>query len=118
MPPLVEKSSKLLKVNENLIRRKTEAAKVAAAEREKKKIHDPSLVTDLEKKTISKKRVDSVSEEEKHVMAEEKHPNNEEPVGKRARIDPIVETDEDVDILLTPQFEPSTYYPPPPKGKH
>jgi hypothetical protein len=51
-------------------------------------------------------------------MAEEKHPNNEEPVGKRARIDPIVETDEDVDILLTPQFEPSTYYPPPPKGKH
>jgi hypothetical protein len=50
-------------------------------------------------------------------MAEEKHPNNEEPVGKRARIDPIVETDEDVDILLTPQFEPSTYYPPPPKGK-
>jgi hypothetical protein len=64
MPPLVEKSSKLLKVNENLIRRKTEAAKVAAAEREKKKIHDPSLVTDLEKKTISKKRVDSVSEEE------------------------------------------------------
>jgi hypothetical protein len=37
LPLLVEKSSKLLKFNKNLIRRKTEAAKVAAAEREKKK---------------------------------------------------------------------------------
>jgi hypothetical protein len=71
LPPLVEKSSKLLKVNENLTRRKTEAAKVAAAEREKKKIHDPSPVIDLEKKTISKKRVASISEEEKCVVDEE-----------------------------------------------
>jgi hypothetical protein len=31
----------LLKVNETLARRKAEAAKVAVAEREKKKIHDP-----------------------------------------------------------------------------
>jgi hypothetical protein len=61
-PPLVEKSSKLLKVNENLIRCKTEAAKVAAAESEKKKVHDPSPVIELEKKTISKKRVSSTSE--------------------------------------------------------
>jgi hypothetical protein len=97
MPPLDEKSSKLLKVNENLIRRKTEAAKVAAAEREKKKVHDPSLVIDLEKKTISKKRVSSTSEEEKHVVAEETRPEDEEPSGKRVRI------------------EPSTRYPP--KGK-
>jgi hypothetical protein len=115
LPPLVEKSSKLLKVNENLVRRKTEAAKVAAAEREKKKIHDPSPVIDLEKKVISKKRVASVSKEEKCVVAEEKCPDDKEPTGKRAWIDPIAETDEDVDILSTPGIEPSTYYPP--KGK-
>jgi acyl-CoA reductase-like NAD-dependent aldehyde dehydrogenase len=41
LPPLAEKSTKLLKVNETLARRKAEAAKVATAEREKKKIHDP-----------------------------------------------------------------------------
>jgi hypothetical protein len=84
LPPLVEKSSKLLKVNENLIRRKTEAVKVAAAEREKKKIHDPSPMIDLEKKTISKKRVVSTLKEEKHVVAEETRPDNEEPARKRA----------------------------------
>jgi hypothetical protein len=42
LPPLAEKSSKLLKVNETLARSKTEAAKVTAAEREKKKVHDSS----------------------------------------------------------------------------
>jgi hypothetical protein len=47
LPPLAEKSSKLLKINENLARRKTEEAKVAAAEREKKKIHESSPVVDL-----------------------------------------------------------------------
>jgi hypothetical protein len=36
LPPLAEKSTKLLKVNETLARCKAEAAKVAAAEREKK----------------------------------------------------------------------------------
>jgi hypothetical protein len=40
LPPLVENSSKLLRINENLARRKTEAANVVAAEREKKKVHD------------------------------------------------------------------------------
>jgi hypothetical protein len=115
LPPLVEKSSKLLKVNENLVRRKTEAAKVAAAEREKKKIHDLSPVTDLEKKVISKKRVASVSEEEKHVVAEGKCHDNEEPVGKKGVKRPDRRDSEDVDILSTPQIEPSTYYSP--KGK-
>jgi hypothetical protein len=42
LPPLAEKSIKLLKVSETLARRKAEAAKVATPEREKKKIHDPS----------------------------------------------------------------------------
>jgi hypothetical protein len=52
LPPLAEKSSKLLKINENLARRKTEAAMVAAAEREKKKIHESSPAVDLEKKVV------------------------------------------------------------------
>jgi hypothetical protein len=82
LPPLAEKSSKLLKVNENLVRCKTEAAKVAAAEREKKKTHDPSPASDLEK-VISKKRVASMSEDEKRVVSEERRRDNEEPAGKR-----------------------------------
>jgi hypothetical protein len=114
-PPLAKKSSKLLKIDENFSRRKTEAAKVAAAEREKKKIHDPSPAIDLEKKVVSRKRVVGVLEEEKRVVAKEKGSDDEEPAGKRARTDPVAETDEDVDILLTPQIQPSTFYPP--KGK-
>jgi hypothetical protein len=35
LPPLVEKPSKLMKISENLIRRKTEVVKVAAVEKEK-----------------------------------------------------------------------------------
>jgi hypothetical protein len=37
LPPLAEKSTKLLKVNETLARRKAEAAKVAAAENREEK---------------------------------------------------------------------------------
>jgi hypothetical protein len=98
-----------------LTRRKTEAAKVAAAEREKKKIHDPSPVTDLEKKVVSKKRIASASEEAKRVVAKEKGPDDDEPAEKRARIDPVAETNDDVDILSTPQIQPYTFYLP--KGK-
>jgi hypothetical protein len=86
LPPLAEKYSKLLKINENLARRKTEAAKVAAAEREKKKIHESSPAVDLEKKVVSKKRPASASEKEKHVVAKEKGPDDDEPAGKRARL--------------------------------
>jgi hypothetical protein len=82
LPPLAEKSSKLLKVNKNLVRRKTEATKVATAEREKKKIHDPSPVADLENKIISKKRVANVSEEEKRVVAEKNATSTRSPLGK------------------------------------
>jgi hypothetical protein len=115
LPPLAEKSSKLLKISENLTRRKTEVAKVAAAEREKKKIHDPFPVFDLEKKVVSKKRIANASEEAKHVVAKEKGPDDDEPARKRAQIDPVAETDDDVDILSTPQIQPCTFYPP--KGK-
>jgi hypothetical protein len=115
LPPLVEKSSKLLKVNKTLKRHKTETAKVAVAKREKKKVHNPSPVIELEKKTISKKRVASIPYQEKHVVAAKMRLEDEEPTGKRARIDPVTEKDEDIDILSTPQIEPSTRYPS--KGK-
>jgi hypothetical protein len=115
LPPLAEKSSKLLKINENLTQRKSEAARVAAAEMEKKKIHDPSLATDLEKKVVSRKRIASASEGAKHAIAKEKGPDDDEPTEKRVRIDPIAKTDENVDILSTPQIQPYTFYPP--KGK-
>jgi uncharacterized membrane-anchored protein len=76
LPPLAEKSSKLLKVNENLIRRKTEAAKLAATKKEKKKVHEPSPVPEFEKKTISKRKISNVSEQEKHVVTVEEQPES------------------------------------------
>jgi hypothetical protein len=112
LPPLAEKSSKLLKVNETLARRKTEAAKVAAAEREKKKVHDSSPTADLEKRVISKKRPVEASEKEKCVTIKGKGPDDDEPSGKKARANPVAETDEDVDILSAPQIQPCTSYPP------
>jgi hypothetical protein len=112
LPPLAEKSTKLLKVNETLARRKAEAAKVAAAEREKKKVHDPSPAADAEKRVTSKKRSSEASERGKCVTIKEKGPDDDEPSGKRARADPVAETDEDVDILSTPQIQPCTTYPP------
>jgi hypothetical protein len=112
LPPLAEKSTKLLKVNETLARRKAEAAKVAAAEREKKKVHDPSPAADAEKRVTSKKRSSEASERGKRVTIKEKGPDDDEPSGKRAQADPVVETDEDVDILSTPQIQPCTTYPP------
>jgi hypothetical protein len=59
-------------------------AKVAAATREKKKVHDAPPVIELEKKTISKKRISSTSIQEQHIVAEEQQPKGAEPVGKKA----------------------------------
>jgi hypothetical protein len=112
LPPLAEKSTKLLKVNETLARRKAEATKVAATEREKKKVHDPSPAADTDKKMASKKRPLEARERGKRVTIKEKGPDDDEPSGKRARADPVAETDEDVDILSTPQIQPCTNYPP------
>jgi hypothetical protein len=106
LPPLAEKSTKLLKVNKTLARRKAEAAKVAAAEREKKKVHDPSSAADTNKKMTLTKSPSEALERGKLVTIKEKGPDDEEPSGKRARADPVVETDEDVDILSTPQIQP------------
>jgi hypothetical protein len=110
--PLAEKSTKLLKVNETLARRKAEAAKVAAAEREKKKVHDPSPAADAEKRVISEKRPVDASERGRRVTIKEKGPDDDEPSEKKARADPVADTDEDVDILSTPQIQPCTSYPP------
>jgi hypothetical protein len=109
LPPLTEKSTKLSKVNETLARRKAEAAKVAAAEREKK---DPSPAGDADKRLSSKKRPSEATEKGRRVTIKEKEPDEDEPSGKRARADPVAETDEDVDIMSTPQIQPCTNYPP------
>jgi hypothetical protein len=112
LPPLAEKSTKLLKVNETLARHKAGEAKVVAAEREKKKVHDPSPAIDTDKKMASKKRPSEATERGKRVTIKEKGPDDDEPSGKRARADPVAETDEDVDILSTPQIQPCANYPP------
>jgi hypothetical protein len=112
LPPLAGKSTELLKVNETLARRKAEAAKVAAAEREKKKIHDSSLAGDADKRLAFKKRPLESTERGKRVTIKEKGPDKDETFGKRARTDPVAETDEDVDIMPTPQIQPCTNYPP------
>jgi hypothetical protein len=75
---------------------------VAAAEREKKKIHESSPAVDLEKKVVSKKRPASASKKGKRIVAKEKGPDGDEPVGKKAWVNPVVEIDEDIDILSTP----------------
>jgi hypothetical protein len=57
---------------------------VAATEREKKKVHDPSPVLELEKKTISKRKLSNASEQEKHVVAVEEPPESVGPAEKKA----------------------------------
>jgi hypothetical protein len=61
---------------------------------------------------VSKKRPVSASEKEKRVVVKEKDPDDDEPAGKKARANLVAETDEDVDILSTPQIQPCTSYPP------
>jgi hypothetical protein len=112
LPPLAEKSTKLLKVNETLARRKAEAAKVAAAEREKKKTQDPAVSGEADKGSALRKRPLDTAEKVKQLAVKEKEPEDAEASAKRARVDPVAETDEDVDILTTPQIQPCTKYPP------
>jgi hypothetical protein len=57
---------------------------VAATEREKKKVHDPSPVLELEKKSISKRKLSNASEQEKHVVAVEEPPESVGPAEKKA----------------------------------
>jgi hypothetical protein len=94
----------LLKVNETLARRKVEAAKVAAAEREKKKTHDPTLAADVDRRLALKKRPLETAEKAKQVAIKEKGPDEDETSRKRAQIDPVAETVEDFDVMPTPQI--------------
>jgi hypothetical protein len=112
LPPLAEKSTKLSKVSETLARRKVEAAKVAAAEREKKKAQDPVVAVETDKGQALKKRPLDTVEKVKQLAIKEKEPEDAEISAKRARVDPVAETDEDVDIMTTPQIQPCTKYPP------
>jgi hypothetical protein len=59
-----------------------------------------------------KKRPLEATERGKWVTIKEKGPDEDETSGKRARTDPFVETDEDADIMPTPQIQPCTNYPP------
>jgi hypothetical protein len=49
LPPIAEKTTKLMKVTESLARRQTKAAMIAAAEWENKKAQDITPLTILEK---------------------------------------------------------------------
>jgi hypothetical protein len=95
-----------------LARHKAEAAKVVAAEREKKKTHDPALASDVDKRLALKKRTLETTERAKRITLKEKGPDEDETSGKRARMDPVAETDEDVDIMPTPQIQFCNKYPP------
>jgi hypothetical protein len=86
LPPLAEKSTKLLKVSETLARRKAEAAKVAATEREKKKVHDPSPAGDADKRLASKKRSLEATERGRRVTIREKGPTKTSPLEKGRRL--------------------------------
>jgi hypothetical protein len=112
LPPLAEKSTKLLKGNETLARRKAEAAKVAAAEREKKKTQDPAVSGEADKGFALRKRPLDTTERVKQLAVKEKELEDVEASAKRARVDPVAETDEDIDILTTPRIQPCTKYPP------
>jgi hypothetical protein len=50
------------------------------------------------------------TERGKRVTIKEKGPDEDETSGKRARTDPVAETDEDVDIMSMPQIQPCTNY--------
>jgi hypothetical protein len=52
------------------------------------------------------------TERGKRVTIKEKGPDEDETSGKRAQTDPVAETDEDIDIMSTPQIQPCTNYPP------
>jgi hypothetical protein len=84
-----------------LARRKIEAAKVAAAEREKKKAQDPVVPVEIDRGLALKKRPLDTVEKVKQLAVKEREPEDAEASAKRARVDPVAETDEDVDIMTT-----------------
>jgi hypothetical protein len=60
---------------------------------------------------LKKRPLDTV-EKVKQLAVKEKETEGVEASAKRARVDPVAETDEDVDIMPTPEIQPCTKYPP------
>jgi hypothetical protein len=101
-----------VKINENLIRQQTEAAKVAATEREKKKTQDAAPLVTLEKKVVSKRKNPDGGEKDKESVSEASRQATTKPQPKKQKVDKISEAEEYADACQTPQIEPSTFYPP------
>jgi hypothetical protein len=87
LPPIAEKTSKLMKINENLIRRQTEAAKVAAVEREKKKTQSAVPLVTLEKKVVSKRKNPGGGERVKQSVSETSRQATTKPQLKKQKVD-------------------------------
>jgi hypothetical protein len=76
-----------MKINENLIRRQTEAAKVAAAEREKKKTQNAAPLVTLEKKVVSKRKNPGGGERVKESVSETSRQATTKPQPKKQKVD-------------------------------
>jgi hypothetical protein len=112
LPLVAKKMTELMKVSENLLRRKTDAAKVVAAEKEKKKSQDIAPLVILEKKTILERKNPNVNEKDKEIVNEGPQLEVAKPQAKKPRAEKVSEDDEDIDVISTPQIQPSTFYPP------
>jgi hypothetical protein len=111
LPPIAEKSTKLMKISENLVRRKTEVVKVAATEKEKKKIHDATPAAGLEKKTSSKRKVPDDAGKSKENPAEEDNFEAPQAKDKRPSTETSVQGIVGDDALVTPQIQLTRTYP-------
>jgi hypothetical protein len=92
-----------------LIRRQTEAAKVAAAERQEKKAQDAAPLVTLEKKVVSKRENPDGGEKDKESVSEPSWQATAKPQPKKQKMDRISEAEEHADACQTPQIEPSTF---------
>jgi hypothetical protein len=85
LPPIAKKTSKLMKINENLIHRQTEAAKVVATEREKKKTQDAAPLVTLEKKDVSERKNPDGGEKDKETDSEASRQATMKPQPKKTK---------------------------------
>jgi hypothetical protein len=53
-----------------------------------------------------------VSEKDKEITSENPQLEAAKPQAKKLRTEKVSEDDEDVDVIATPQIQPSTFYPP------
>jgi hypothetical protein len=102
LPPVSEKTTKLMEVTENRLRRQTDAAKVAAAERERKRTQDVTPLTTLEKKTVSKRKNPSSSEKDKKIVSLNPQPDSAKPHAKKQKAEKVSQGEGDEDAIATP----------------